>query len=205
MIIVFLGPDGCGKSSTISELRQNLPQGIEKILTYHLAPGLLVRSNKHDDPVSNPHGKPVRNAPLSLLKLLLFLVEYTLGIWIKIRPVNTLKTLIVFDRYYYDILVDPKRYRYGAPIELAYLVSKLIPKPDFLFLLDAPTHILQSRVQEVTSIETTRQKKAYLEFVSSQSNGIVLDATQPLTTIASDVRSIVQKKLKKNNRKCKRQ
>lgn len=108
-----------------------------------------------------------------------FLFDYTAGYAVKILPALAQNNLIVFDRYYHDLLVDPRRYRYGGPMWLVRWIGKLIPKPDLWVLLDAPPHVLQARKQEVTPQETARQREAYLDLANKLPNFHVVDASQP--------------------------
>ena len=57
---------------------------------------------------------------------------------------------MLFDRYHGDLLVDPRRYRYGGPMSLARLIVRFMPQPDLVFFLDATPEILLARKQEVS-------------------------------------------------------
>jgi hypothetical protein len=61
-----------------------------------------------------------RSALTSLAKILVWLMEewYANLFWDKKG------TLLICDRYYHDLLVDPRRYRYGGPAWAAKLVGK---------------------------------------------------------------------------------
>lgn len=185
--VVFLGADGSGKSSVIKGVVEGVSPAFRRTACFHLRPTFLGRRCwRGQAPVTDPHGLPVRGMLASLLKLLFFLCDYGVGYFWKIRSALVRSTLVVFDRYYHDLLVDPKRYCYGGPVWLASLVGKCIPQPDLFILLDAPAEVLQSRKQEVAYAETIRQREAYLQFVRSQKNGVVIDASQPLASVIRD-------------------
>jgi thymidylate kinase len=95
--------------------------------------------------------------------------------------------LVIIDRHYYDFRVDPRRYRINAPDWAVWLGGVLLPKPDLVFLLDAPTEVLQSRKQEVPVAETERQRNAFLALVKPMKNGHVMDASRPPEAVASSV------------------
>jgi thymidylate kinase len=114
-----------------------------------------------------------------------------LGYIFVVRPKLIRSTLVVFDRYYHDLLVDPRRYRYGGPMWLARLIGKLIPQPDLWILLDAPAEVLHSRKKEVSYEETVRQRKEYLKLMSVVKNGVVIHAEQPLEAVVADVNKAV--------------
>jgi thymidylate kinase len=62
-----------------------------------------------------------------------------------------------------------------------------MPQPRLWVLLDAPAEILQARKQEVTPDESARQRQAYLSLVRKQQNYVIVDASQPLGQVITDV------------------
>ena len=201
--LVFLGPDGCGKSSVIDALATNPPEGFSQVVCFHLRPYIIVRSrsSKNINAVVDPHGCPPRGKLSSMLKLFFFCIDYQLGFWTRVRKHVKQGQLVIFDRFYHDLLADPKRYRYGGPMWLARLIGNLIPQPDLFILLDAPATVLQSRKQEVPFDETVRQRAAYLQFMRSQKNGVVVDASQPLdkvvATCSKEILDVMARRVKK--------
>jgi thymidylate kinase len=79
----------------------------------------------------------------------------------------------------------------NAPGWAVKLGHSLLPKPDLVFLLDAPPETLQSRKQEVTFDETLRHRNAYLRLVELIPRGHIIDATQPLFEEVSGIRHAV--------------
>jgi hypothetical protein len=67
----------------------------------------------------------------------------------------------VFDRYFHDLLVDPRRYRYGGPKWLPQFFSRLVPLPDLVLVLDAGEQVIFARKGEVRTAEVRRQREAY--------------------------------------------
>jgi thymidylate kinase len=117
------------------------------------------------------------------MQLILWLLRYTIGWARDIWPANIKSTAILFDRYYHDVLVDPRRYRYGGPTWWARALGWLVPKPDLWILLDAPADVLQARKTEVPAQESERQRRAYVALVESFDNGIVIDSSNPLDDV----------------------
>ena len=152
---------------------------------------------RRDDiaPNLNPHGQNPRDLFSSLAKLGLWWADYTLGYLIDVFPKLVRSTLVLFDRYYYDIAIDPRRYRYGGPRWLAKSIERLIPSPDILILLDAPPEVMQARKQEVPFGETARQRQLYLQFISKAKNGHIVDGSLPLDMVVAQVNRIVLDRL----------
>ena len=189
MKIVLLGPDGAGKSSVISGLIQKLkPEGYTA-KTRHLKPQ-LVMPQLRDNPnsvVIDPHGRLPRGVILSLAKIWVWLLEE----WYSYLFHEGRETLLICDRYYHDLLIDPLRYRFGGPLWMARLVGKLMPRPDLWLLLNAPAEVLQGRKQEVASEETARQAEAYLTFISKQPRHVIVDASQALDKVIADAEQAI--------------
>jgi len=197
LIIVFLGPDGVGKTTIGDGIKTGIMPAFRKLECFHLRPYSLNKKKKNAEKeqnidVTDPHGKPSRSKIVSVIKLFYFLADYCWGFLSRIRPLKVRSTLIVFDRYYDDLIIDPKRYRYGAPLLFAKVISRFIPKPDLYIVLDAPTEVIQSRKKEVSFEETDRQRQSYLKFHQKNRNCILLETTQTLEeTINNGCREIL--------------
>jgi thymidylate kinase len=99
--------------------------------------------------------------------------------------------IVIFDRYYHDLLIDTKRYRYKGPLWLVNLIGKILPKPDLVILLDAPAEILQSRKKEVPFSETQRQQNAYRSLVSRLPNGYIVNVAKPFEQVAGEIEGVI--------------
>lgn len=181
--VVILGPDGSGKSTVARECMLALQSTFPKVEYIHWRPGILKR-RAESGPVTNPHGQRPRSAIISVAKLLFLLLDFNLGGATRMFRGSG---LVLFDRYYHDLLVDPKRYRYGGPMWLARWIGKLVPQPDLWVLLDAMPEVLHSRKQEVSIEETARQRGAYLQLVRNMMNAVVVDASQPIADVVHKV------------------
>jgi thymidylate kinase len=191
LMIVVLGADGSGKSTVIDRVKDHLTPAFRRTQYIHLRPRLGIAESANSVPVIDPHGQPPRSWLASVLKLFYFLIDYGVGYAVKIYPQLVRSTFVIFDRYYHDLLVDPKRYRYGGSMWLARLFGLLMPKPDLWILLDAPAEVLQARKQEVSFSESLRQREAYLNLISRQSNGHVVDASKPVGEVIKQVEKLI--------------
>lgn len=188
--VAFLGPDGSGKSSVIDRVISDLAPAFRRTFSGHLRPRLGSEKGGYQ-PAIDPHGQDPRSLVVSIIKVFYYWFIYLIGWFVDVHPKIVRSTLVLFDRYYHDMIVDPKRYRYGGPIWLARWVGKLIPKPDLWILLDASPKVLQERKQEVPFSETTRQRKEYLKLVKGLKNGFVVDAAQDLNNVVADVNTVI--------------
>ena len=185
--IVFLGPDGSGKSSVISAVSEQLAQAFRRVEYRHLCPRRRPAPADGVDTVSDPHAEPNRGLLGSFAKLLHFWSGYVIGSIFWLYPCHVRSTLVVFDRFYHDLLADPARYRYGAPLTPVRKLGRLLPQPDMVFILDAPAEVLQLRKQEVSPAESARQRDAYLMLAQEFRHASVIDTTQPLEQVIGNV------------------
>lgn len=192
MKIVILGPDGAGKSSVIQGLMEIMNRMGQVTTVRHLKPFLVAPRRDEGGINVAPHGKPPRSSFTSLVKIIVWLIEE----WYVNILQDKGKELLICDRYYHDLLVDPRRYRYGGPLWAAKVIGILIPQPELWVLLDAPAEVLQKRKQEVTPEETVRQCQAYLDFVRGQRNYVIIDASQPLEKVIADVEHAISRALR---------
>jgi thymidylate kinase len=194
IIIALLGPDGCGKSTLGAMLQKELAPAFRGHINFHLRPYFFsFKKVGTTAPVYDPHAQKPRSAITSALKLIYFLLDYILGFIFILYPLKARSHLILFDRYYHDLMIDPKRYRYKAPLWLAVLIGYLIPKPDLFLVLDAPARIIQSRKQEVPFSETERQRDAYSNFAHWGAQRIVVNTDQPMEETINDINDAVLK------------
>ncbi len=212
--LALVGPDGCGKSAVAYEVLEALSHiyltGPPKRL--HLRPGLLprladlphpsrwFRSVETSSPVTAPHSAVPSGIPASLIRLLYYAADYIIGYMLKIAPyARWRRTLVIFERYYYDFIVDPLRARIKLPEWIAKSLLKFIPQPDIVIYLDAPPEVILSRKQEVPADEVKRQVHSYRALMNELSNAYIIDATKPVSEIVREIcRKVIEKTEAKN-------
>jgi hypothetical protein len=124
---------------------------------------------------STPHGRIV-----SIAVLLYYWFDFLLGTWMKLKPLRVRSALIVVERGWWDILVDPRRYRVKVPEGLTAFLGRLLPSPDLTLVLDAPAPVLLQRKQELAETELNRQVHVWRELAQKhRASYSVLDASQP--------------------------
>jgi thymidylate kinase len=190
LLVAMLGADGAGKSTVLAQVEDDLAPAYRRTKRYHLRPH-FGRVTADGPAVVAPHSQPPRGWLTSTVKLALWWTDYTVGYFIYVLPWMIRSTLVLFDRYYYDLTVDSRRYRYGGSRWLAQFVGALIPRPQLLILLDAPAEVLQARKQEVPIAETQRQQASYRALVDSFADGHVVNAAKPLQEVVAQVNGVI--------------
>lgn len=189
LMVVLFGPDGCGKSTVIQIILRDLLPVFRGTAYFHLRPKLFgVKKGTTNAPVTDPHALPPRGLIASVAKIGYWTYAYLIGHLTQVKMLLIRSRLVIFDRYYHDILVDPRRYRYSRPMWLARIAGIFVPKPSLLILLDAPPETLYARKQEVTFDELVRQRHAYLDLVRTMPYGVIVDSSQPLDNVVLEVK-----------------
>lgn len=191
LTVVFLGPDGAGKSSVIDAVGPALIGAFAQWTCAGFAPSVLQRlTGSRPRRTDQPHALPPRSLFTSLIRAAYWLAYYTWS-YPALHLARARSTLVLNDRHFLDILVDQRRYRYGGPLWLLRLIRRLIPKPDLVILLDAPPEVLQARKQELSFAETARQCNAYLALMPEIQNGYVVNSSQPFDRVVEDVSELI--------------
>jgi thymidylate kinase len=193
-VVLVAGPDGAGKTSVAAALERD-PSGTKRI---HWRPGLLPHlgnlvGNHVVSGAQQPHGPAPRNRIVSLGRLLYFLVDFQLGYLVRVAPSKRRGNWVVIERGWWDMQIDPRRYRLGSIPTLIRYLGRMVPKPDLLVILDAPSPVLRRRKEELPKDELERQRQAWLALDLPGVQKVVIDATQPLRQVVADVRGSIKK------------
>jgi thymidylate kinase len=188
MLIVFLGPDGSGKSTLIERLREEMSKFFPAVTCLHFRPAVLVPRSQPGNCPAPPVRDDVRGILSSLVQQIAWFTEYWLYLALGGGAGGR---LVIFDRYYYDLLVDPGRYRYGGPRWLVRLLAHLIPRPDVCIVLEAPAALIRDRKQEATTEELERSLARYRELARRFPNAHVISSARPIETVIADARELI--------------
>lgn len=185
MVVVVVGPDGSGKTAVAGALAgQRLPA---PVLHLHHRPGLLPARTVHVGPVTEPHRPRPYPTVLSSLKVLYLWVDYLIGWMVRIRPIVRTGGSVVIERGWWDLLVDPRRYRLAPVPRLLHALGRLLPRPDATVVLHADLSVLLGRKQELPAAELARQQEAWLSIPDRALRRVLVDAAQPLDGVVLDV------------------
>lgn len=210
-IIAFIAPDGGGKSTIAKEVLAQLRQGFRRIRHIHWRPSFLPpprnifklwRYTKNNEIINiDPHHVLPQNPLISLARFFYYTFDYILGYLIKLRWAKIRTALVAMDRYYYDFLVDPKRFRLNIPKWLPKMFLPLIPKPDLVFYLDNDAKNIVKRKSELTLKEIERQVEAFRKLLPKLPNSYLIRTEKPINEVVFQVTSTILEKKASQTRK----
>ena len=181
--VLIVGPDGCGKSTLAWKLIEERRGDYAKVLHMHWRPGLLPRPGglvglKAGDP-TDPHGQEPHGQVFSYALLAYNWLDFFLGMWLRIVPVRANGGLVVMERGWMDIAVDPRRYHLAVSSKLVESLGRLLPSPELVIVLEADPRILRDRKAELPLGELARQIGRWRRIsFPSRTKRLVLDASQ---------------------------
>ncbi len=169
-----MGVDGSGKSTIVKLLKAMCDKSGKEITHLHWRPNLLPSprrfyGGKPTYDTANPHSNALHGFITTFFLLIYYFIDFWLGYIYIIRPSKKRGGLVIFERYYYDLLTDPRRYRL-KPIRLSKALSRFVPRPDTLIILHAEPHILFERKCELTIEEIERQQLSYKKLIKKELN-----------------------------------
>lgn len=206
-----IAPDGTGKSSFTQQVIEKINYyyvADQKVRLYHfrpeIFPNLRVIGQKtgitgEKKATTNPHEFEPAGKISSFFRMFYYTADYILG-WRKcIRNDVHYDRYSVFDRYSYDLLVDPLRSRIQLPYSVRKLFVKLTPKPKIVFLLKARPEIIYNRKQELTIDEIKRMLNEYEKIANKYKNVYEIDAEDSLDNMSEYAMKILFENYAKHN------
>lgn len=162
--IVMEGADGVGKSTVLKLLLPKLMEAgpYSGVRFFHWKP---VRSGIHDGGIPetvphDPRGTAPRNPMASLVYLAYHWLSFWTGYFRFVRPALRRGMLVIGDRYTYDILLDPRRFRLKLPDWVLRVFVKTLPHPDAVLALVADPATIRQRKPELSVEEIVAYQDA---------------------------------------------
>lgn len=206
----FTGPDGSGKTTVIDLLLERLaPVFRTAHKYYHFRPALFGNlgevahsaglKKEVDRDYSKPHRGGKTGAFSSFVRLLYYSLDYIVGYFVKVKTVTRITRVVIFDRYYTDIICDSRRSRIYLKYKFLYRFGKLfIPSLDYNILLTANTDTILSRKKELDEegIRMINEKINYL--ADKKGYRKILNELTPEMAVMEILDYIFNKQHKKN-------
>jgi thymidylate kinase len=191
--VAVVGPDGVGKTTFIELLKYEIARLMVKdsdsVVVKHFRPNVFpnirkLLAHRSYDPSKEAFHEPHRAQPVgalsSIARLAYYWLDYIFGYVVEIRSACIAGQVFIFDRYFYDFVVDPRRSRICLPSWLRKAFLLMTPQPDLVFFLDCDAETVFARKQELTLKEIERQLGEYRKLAAALPQRFVrIDARQP--------------------------
>lgn len=158
-VLTFSGVDGAGKSTVISEMSKVIDKKLRKpVKILRHRPSILPILSAYIYGKAEAELKSVKSLPRtgtnsntisSLFRFGYYYIDYLIGQWYIYFRYILKGYVVIYDRYYYDFILDPKRTNIIMPSSLAMIGLKFIKKPKFNFFLYADPEVILSRKKEM--------------------------------------------------------
>lgn len=168
--IAIIGPDGTGKTTLIEGIKEFVEPIYTEFKYIHLRPTFVPATiqikKKFNSSTKNTIPKPHANKEYSylkdLLKTFIIYIDYLIGYQFNINPYKRKNFFVCSDRYFYDMLVDPKRFRVKSLSKFTkFVFRKTLRKPDITLLLQADAETVFKRKKDLAFEEIKRQNSEY--------------------------------------------
>lgn len=154
------GPDGSGKTTIIEGVEQQITRVYREVSYNHFRPTVIPRiaelfkktgSKKEvDDDYSKPHRGKKTSVLSSIFRLFYYIVDYIIGYYKIVKPVLVRRGVVIFDRYFTDIISDSKRSQINLNYKAVFFMRRLVPKMNYNFIIFVNPEIILKRKQELT-------------------------------------------------------
>lgn len=181
VVIVVAGPDGCGKTTVVRALERLLAGRPVRVFQHR--PKLFPSRTQHSGPVLEPHKDPPYSAWLSLAKLMYVFLDFQLGWLLRIVPFKRRGGVVLFERGWWDLLVDQRRYRLQVPPAAIRALGRLVPRPDLTLVLTGSAANIYARKPELPLPELARQLDAWKSIAGQRSNFILIHVDEPIEQV----------------------
>jgi thymidylate kinase len=189
--LALLGPDGAGKTTLLEKIEPWTRESFfRRTRLFHFRPKVFERQSQ-GGPVTDPHGTPPRGRLGATAKLFYYYLDCLTGYWVKVFPARVRHELVIFDRSFEDLLIDPRRYRFSRSGKLAQWLSRTLPRADLTLILDADPARIHARKPELPIEELARQRAAFQNLAHSSPRYVIISADAPPEEVARSAWSAI--------------
>ena len=175
--IAFFGPDGSGKSTLVKNLKKDLKKKNKKVVLIHWRPRVLpsLKQNYKTLKFNKPDQYSQRNYLLSFVCYIYFFLDFFIAEKIIFRKYLNDNKIIFYERYFYDVLLHPNRYKLKEINWLGLILSKILKKPSVSILLKGNPSIIYKRKKELTPKKIKKQINLMLKIIPVLSKTLIFD------------------------------
>ena len=207
-LLVFVGPDGSGKTTIIENLRLKLAQtydvevnhirfnnipragNLKFFLTGLFRLKFKKRITKTVSNLNDPVERYVYGPKIPLWKIIPLLcyeiLDYLLAYFVLYK--KSKNSILIFDRYFYDFYTE-KNWS-NTPSWFMKLLCALAPEPDFIFFMKNSPEEINKRKNELSIDDIAFVNGRTVELLRNKKNFVSLDTNHSPDEIAQSILSI---------------
>ena len=169
--ISFSGVDGAGKTTILKIVKEKLSGNGHKVIEIRSRPSILPilssfkygkKQAEKNATVALPRKGTNESKLSSLLRFSYYLTDYVLGQFYIYFRYTRYGYVIVYDRFYFDYIIDAKRANLVISPRVARFFLRFIKEPDLNIFLYAPVEIIEQRKQELDAVTIQLLTEGYL-------------------------------------------
>lgn len=166
----FSGVDGAGKSTILDRVHESLRSAGYNVVLLRSRPSCLpilsafVHGKKNAElraASSLPRRGGNKSKASSLLRFFYYFSDYLVGQWIIKLKYRDQSVIVLYDRYYYDYIADPRRSNLREDFSLAQPLLPFIIEPEINFFLYASPDVILQRKKELNASDIIRLTTSY--------------------------------------------
>ena len=196
-LFTFCGLDGCGKTTMLSKLKEDLEDKYTVFLTKQ-PPNAVRESDIFRTYMDNPNHDAYDYRSLSLLAA----SDRVQHVNKVIEPQMQCGNIVISDRYFYSCLAN-LRARGFVQDEWIYEIAEFIVQPDVAFFFDVP---VETAVKRVRSRKTEKDRYVDMELqyklrdeyiaICKANNGVLISTEMPIEDCYAIVKKEVERMIK---------
>jgi thymidylate kinase len=203
MLIVFIGPDGSGKTTIATHVAENLQKNGELIEFFELNYGILPRIRdilafflRREVGTKHAPGEQyagMKGRPNSPLRASVYMLWYGLDYFVGRFKYSASKPgqSVIFARFVYDYVYQRAYQR--APRIIYRLMALLAPKPDLVFTIARDPEEIFAGKPELTIEEILRQQDSIITLLAGKPYFHVLDGSAGIEVTVAQALALIAK------------